>query len=134
MDRADVTRTIISLFVGLAVAVSANLAIILAVNWPDVVWPPAWIYGLLARLFVAGGAGGFCAGALAPRGRVWHAAPASLPGLVTSFDWWRTRDPIWLVASIALCGIVGALTGGWLVTRLRRRGDHSATSATKAAT
>jgi len=118
-------RTVTSLIAGLFAAIAVNLAIMLAVNWPDVVWPPAWIYGLLTRLFVAGCVGGFLASTLARRNRLVHSILAAVPGFVTSFDWWETRDSFWLVAAIGLSGILGALTGGWLAMRMAaRRSSH----------
>ena len=98
-----------------AILINAIAAIVL--RWPDALWSLAWEWGLAARLYLATVLGAYVAASIARRARLLHAASAAVPALVVSYDWWRTADPLWLVAVIAIAGALGVLSGATMAGR-----------------
>ena len=112
-------RSAVSLAAGLVTAILINAVAAIVLRWPDALWSLAWEWGLAARLYLATALGAYVAARIAVRARVLHAASAAIPALVVSYDWWRTADPLWLVAVIALAGALGVMSGVAFARRAR---------------
>jgi hypothetical protein len=104
-------RTLASLAAGLVTAIVINAIAAIVLRWPDALWSLAWEWGLAARLYVATALGAYVAATIARRARLLHAAIAAVPALAVSYEWWRTDDPLWLAAVIAIAGALGVLSG-----------------------